>query len=142
MISFHFVMLMHFYLQLDVSLVLFILVDWIIVSYFISSWHKDRMAGFFMHLHASWLLMSVTNALKRIFRKGIVNKLKIRIQWWNGDFFYYRKHPNTSLHLFNINFTIWDRHFQEYVFWESVILSPLGLCELTVRKSWKWSHFC
>jgi hypothetical protein len=37
-------------------------------------------AGFFMHFHASWLLMSVTNALKRIFRKGIMNKLKIRIE--------------------------------------------------------------
>ena len=24
-------------------------------------------------------------------------------------FFYYRKHPNTSLHLFVIDFTIWDR---------------------------------
>jgi hypothetical protein len=33
-----------------------------------------------MHLHASWLLMSLTNALKRIFRKGIMNKLKIRIE--------------------------------------------------------------
>jgi hypothetical protein len=33
---------------------------------------------FFMHFHASWLLMSVANAFKRIFRKGIVNKLNIR----------------------------------------------------------------
>jgi len=34
----------------------------------------------FMHFHASWLLVSVTNALKRIFLKGIMNKLKMRIE--------------------------------------------------------------
>jgi hypothetical protein len=43
MISFHYVVFMHFYLQLDVRLVLFILVDWTIVFCFISSWHYFRM---------------------------------------------------------------------------------------------------
>ena len=38
--------IMHFYLQLDVSLVLFILVDCIIVSCFISSWHYFWMIRF------------------------------------------------------------------------------------------------
>jgi hypothetical protein len=39
---------------------------------------KSIWQVFFMHFHASWLLMSVTNALTRIFRKGIVNKLNMR----------------------------------------------------------------
>jgi hypothetical protein len=43
MISFHYVVFTHFYLQLDVRLVLFILVDWTIVFCFISSWHYFRM---------------------------------------------------------------------------------------------------
>jgi hypothetical protein len=35
---------------------------------------------------------------------------KFHIRWSNGYFFfYYRKHPNTSLHLFVIDFTILDR---------------------------------
>ena len=43
MISFHYVVVMLLYLQLDVNLVLFILIDWIIFSCFISSWHYFRM---------------------------------------------------------------------------------------------------
>jgi hypothetical protein len=41
-------------------------------------------------------------------------------------FFYYRKHPNTSLHLFVIDFTILNRFrtFRNIFFWENVILSP------------------
>ena len=40
--------------------------------------------------------------------------------------FYYRKHPNTSLHLFLIDFTILDRlrTFRNNFLWENVILSP------------------
>ena len=41
-------------------------------------------------------------------------------------FFYYRKHPNTSLHLFVIDFTILNRFrtFRNFFFGENVILSP------------------
>ena len=44
-------------------------------------------------------------------------------------FIYYRKHPNTSLHLFVVDFTIWDkfrtfRNIFGFFFSENVILSP------------------
>jgi hypothetical protein len=71
----------------------------------------------------SFLFSFFLYALKRIFRKGIVNNLKIRIESY---FFYYRKHPNTSLQLFVIDFTILDRFrtFRNFCCWENVILSP------------------
>ena len=49
-----------------------------------------------MHFHASWLLMSLTNALKRIFRKGIMNKLKIRIET-SHKYTYTQRHTHTHL---------------------------------------------
>jgi hypothetical protein len=39
-----------------------------------------RGRGGGMHFHTSWLLMSVTNAFTRIFRKGTMHKLKMRIE--------------------------------------------------------------
>ena len=53
---------------------------------------------FLMHFHASWLLMSVTNALKRIFRKGIMNKLKIRIETCHTHT-YTQRHTHTHIYI-------------------------------------------
>ena len=50
-----------------------------------------------MYFHASWLLMSVTNALKRICLKGIMHKLKLRIKTYIKHT-YTQRHTHTHTH--------------------------------------------
>jgi len=54
---------------------------------------------FLMHFQASWLLMSVTNALKRTFRKRFMNKSKICIEKCHKHAFTQR-HTHTHIYIY------------------------------------------